>query len=48
MNRTPKATIPGLFDFYAETRARQRRELGKPIIKAPTMDQIRKVAVPLR
>ena len=47
-NRTPKATIPGLFDFYAETRARQRRELGKPIIKAPTMDQIRKVAVPLR
>ncbi len=24
-NRTPKATIPGLFEFYTETRARQRR-----------------------
>ena len=47
-NRTPKATIPGLFDFYAETRARQRRDLGKPIIKKPTLEQIKKVGVSLR
>jgi hypothetical protein len=47
-NRTPKATIPGLFDFYSEVRARQRRELGKPIIKRPTLEQIKKVGVPLR
>lgn len=47
-NRTPKATIPGLFDFYAETRARQRRELGRPIIKRPTLEQIKKVGTLLR
>jgi len=47
-NRTPKATIPGLFDFYAETRARQRRELGRPIIKKPTLEQIKKVGTLLR
>jgi glycosyltransferase involved in cell wall biosynthesis len=47
-NRTPKATIPGLADFYAEVRAKQRRELGKPIIKRPTLEQIKKVGIPLR
>jgi len=47
-NRTPKATIPGLFDFYTEVRAKQRRELGRPIIKKPTLDQIKKVGVALR
>jgi glycosyltransferase involved in cell wall biosynthesis len=47
-NRTPAATIPGLFDFYAETRARQRRELGAPIIKTATLDEIKQVGTPLR
>jgi glycosyltransferase involved in cell wall biosynthesis len=47
-NRTPEATIPALFDFYAETRARQRRDLGKPIIQRPTLEQIKKAATPLR
>jgi glycosyltransferase involved in cell wall biosynthesis len=47
-NRTPEATIPGLYDFYAETRARQRRDLGKPLIKAPTFEQIKKVGTLLR
>lgn len=47
-NRTPQATIPGLFDFYAETRARQRRELGRPIIAKATLDQIKKVGTPMR
>jgi hypothetical protein len=47
-NRTPKATIPGLFDFYAETRARQRRELGAPVIHRPTFEQIKKVGTALR
>lgn len=43
-NRTPEKTIPGLFDFYTEVRARQKRELGAPIIKPATMDEIKKVA----
>jgi glycosyltransferase involved in cell wall biosynthesis len=47
-NRTPKATIPGLFEFYEETRARQRREIGRPIIQQPTLEQIKKVGVALR
>lgn len=47
-NRTPKATIPGLFDFYGEVRARQRRELGRPIIKSPTFEQIKKIGIALK
>lgn len=46
-NRTPEKTVPGLADFYMETRARQRRELGKPVIKPATMEQIQKLTVPL-
>jgi glycosyltransferase involved in cell wall biosynthesis len=46
-NRTPKATIPGLFDFYADVRARQRRELGNPIIKKATIEEIKKIASPI-
>jgi glycosyltransferase involved in cell wall biosynthesis len=47
-NRTPEHTIPGLFDFYMETRARQRRELGKPVIQPATLAQIKKVGITLR
>lgn len=47
-NRTPAQTVPGLFDFYAETRARQKRELGTPIIKPATQEEILKLATPLR
>lgn len=47
-NRTPAATIPGLFDFYAETRARQRRTIGRPVIKRATIEEIKKIATPLR
>lgn len=47
-NRTPEKTIPGLFDFYAETRARQKRDMGKPIIQPATHEQIMKLATPLR
>jgi hypothetical protein len=47
-NRTPEKTIPGLFDFYAEVRARQKRELGKPVIQPATHEQIMKLATPLR
>lgn len=32
-NRTPEKTTPGLFDFYLETRARQKRDLGLSPIK---------------
>jgi glycosyltransferase involved in cell wall biosynthesis len=32
-NRTPDATIPGLFEFYTETRARQKRDLGVTAVK---------------
>lgn len=46
-NRTPKQTIPALFEFYAETRAMQRRELGKPILRTPSIEQIQKVAKPI-
>jgi len=46
-NRTPKATIPGLFDFYAEVRARQKRELGSPVIKRATIEEIKKIASPI-
>ncbi len=47
-NRTPGATIPGLYDFYTETRARQRRELGKPIIKTASLTDIKRVGTALR
>ncbi len=47
-NRTPEKTIPDLFDFYVETRARHREALGKPVIKRPTLDEIKKVGTPLR
>jgi glycosyltransferase involved in cell wall biosynthesis len=47
-NRTPEKTISGLFDFYAETRAKQKRDLGKPIIQPATHEEIMKVAQPLR
>jgi len=46
-NRTPQATTPGLFDFYAETRARQKRELGTPIITRATIEEIKKIAHPV-
>jgi len=47
-NRTPEKTISGLFDFYAETRAKQKRDLGRPIIQPATHEQIMKVAQPLQ
>lgn len=47
-NRTPQATIPGLASFYLETRARQRRDMGAPIIKPATMEEMKKLIKPLR
>jgi glycosyltransferase involved in cell wall biosynthesis len=47
-NRTPEKTIPGLFEFYSETRARQKRDMGKPIIQPATHEEIMKLATPLR
>lgn len=47
-NRTPGATLPGLMDFYRETRARHRRDLGSPIIHTPTLDEIKAATTPLR
>jgi len=47
-NRTPEKTIPGLFDFYSDVRARQKRDLGKPIIQPATHEQIMKLATPLK
>jgi glycosyltransferase involved in cell wall biosynthesis len=38
-NRTPQATIPGLFEFYQECRARTRSRIIKP-----TAEQVRKVS----
>lgn len=32
-NRTPEVTLPGLFDFYLDTRNRQKRDLGLSPIK---------------
>lgn len=46
-NRTPEATIPGLFEFYQEIRARQKRDIGAPIIKRATIDEIKKIAHPI-
>lgn len=47
-NRTPEATIPGLYEFYEEVRAKQKRDLGSPLIKKPTLEQIKKVGIPMR
>jgi len=47
-NRTPEKTIPGLFDFYTEVRARQKREIGAPIIKQATIEEIKKIVAPMR
>jgi len=47
-NRTPEATIPGLFDYYAEVRARHKRELGVPIIKTATVEDAKKMMIPMR
>jgi glycosyltransferase involved in cell wall biosynthesis len=47
-NRTPDKTIPGLFEFYEETRARQKRDLGKPIVQPATHKEIMRLARPLR
>jgi hypothetical protein len=46
-NRTPDATIPALMDFYSETRAKQRRDLGRPIVKTASIEDIKQVARPL-
>lgn len=46
-NRTPKATIPGLFSFYEEIRARQKRDLGKPTIQTATIEDIKRLAPPI-
>jgi glycosyltransferase involved in cell wall biosynthesis len=42
-NRTPDKTIPGLFEFYEETRARQKRDLGGSLVKAATMDDLKRL-----
>lgn len=47
-NRTPEKTTPALYDFYTEVRARQRAELGKPVIQRPTMDEAKRLGVSLR
>jgi hypothetical protein len=47
-NRTPEHTIPGLYDFYTEVRARQRRDIGAPIIKTASIEEIKKIATPMR
>jgi glycosyltransferase involved in cell wall biosynthesis len=47
-NRTPEKTIPDLFEFYSETRARQKRNSSKPIIQPATHEEIMKLATPLR
>ncbi len=40
-NRTPDATIPGLFEFYEETRARQKRNLGASPVKVFSMADLK-------
>lgn len=47
-NRTPERTIPGLFEFYEDTRARQKRDLGGSLIKPATMDDLRRLEMPTR
>lgn len=48
-NRTPDQTAPSLFEFYQETRNRQKRDLGIPSsIKRATVEEIIKIAHPLR
>jgi glycosyltransferase involved in cell wall biosynthesis len=47
-NRTPEQTIPRLFDFYTEIRARQKRDLGNPVIQPATHEEIMKLVTPLR
>jgi glycosyltransferase involved in cell wall biosynthesis len=46
-NRTPEATIPGLYDFYSECRARQLKELGKPIISKPSLADLKRLGTPI-
>lgn len=40
-NRTPDATLPGLFDFYTETRNRQKRDLGASALKTFSVADLR-------
>lgn len=47
-NRTPEATIPGLMEYYYEVRAKHKRDLGTPIIKTATLEELKKVSQPLR
>jgi glycosyltransferase involved in cell wall biosynthesis len=41
-NRTPDATIPPLFEFYQETRARQKRNLGASPVQVFSMADLPK------
>lgn len=47
-NRTPEHTIPGLHDYYSEVRAKQKRDIGAPIIKQATFAEIKQIARPMR
>lgn len=47
-NRTPEKTIPGLFEFYEDTRARQKRNLTGSLVKPATMDDLRRLEAPTR
>ena len=42
-NRTPGATIPALFEFHQETRARQKRDLGASPVKLFSMADLKEL-----
>jgi len=47
-NRTPENTTSALFDFYVETRSRQKREQGNPIIAPSTVEEMKNILTALR
>ena len=47
-NRLEKHTTEGLFDFYLDTRARQKREMGDPVLAPATLDDMKKLITTLR
>ena len=47
-NRTPDKTIPGLYEFYEDTRARQKKNLSGSLVKAATTEDLKRLAVPTR
>lgn len=47
-NRLAEHTVSGLFDFYTDTRNRQKRECGDPVLQPATLEDMKKLITTLR